>query len=253
MDSEQNPYAPPNSELNDPRQPAAVHSVDEALARGYDFSVDGVINQAWSRVKGYKGTLVSAAIVYFVALNLLSFVLAFVLALFSHGLGNPSPVADKLLEGVVSLLASALCAPLMAGTNLIGIRRAADQPATINEVFAHFGRFAALFATALAISGLVYAGTLLLLLPGIYLGVAYSLALPLVAERGLSPWQAMEASRKAINRHWFKVFGLYLTLGLFLLLSAIPLGIGLVWTLPMAFIAVGVLYRTLFGVLPPAN
>lgn len=38
-----------------------------------------------------------------------------------------------------------------------------------------------------------------------------------------------------------------------LLLSAIPLGIGLVWTLPLAFIAIGVLYRTIFGVLPPAN
>lgn len=253
MDSAPNPYAPPRSELHDAPTDAAVPSVEQALARGYDFSVDGVINQAWSRVKGHKGTLVCAAIVYVVAFNLLSVVVAFVLALFSQRLGSPVGVADKFLEGFASLFAGALCAPLMAGLNLIGIRRAAEQPATIHELFAHFGRFASLFATALAVSVLVYLGTLLLLLPGLYLGVAYSLALPLAAERGLSPWQALEASRKAVNRHWFKVFGLYLTLGLYLLLSAIPLGIGLIWTLPMAVIAVGVLYRTVFGVLPPAN
>ena len=136
---------------------------------------------------------------------------------------------------------------------MIGIRRAADQPATINELFAYFGLFVPLLVTGLAITVLTYLGLILLVLPGIYLGVSYALAIPLVVERGLSPWQAMEASRKAIGQHWFKVFGLFLALGLIMLLSAIPLLIGLVWTLPLAFIAIGVLYRTIFGVLPPAN
>ena len=71
-----------------------------------------------------------------------------------------------------------------------------------------------------------------------------------VVERGLTPWQALEASRKAITQHWFKVFGLFLLLGLITLISAIPLGIGLVWTIPLFVIAMGVLYRTIFGVLP---
>ena len=39
--------------------------------------------------------------------------------------------------------------------------------------------------------------------------MAYLLAIPLVVERGLSPWQALEASRKAITQHWFKVCLLY--------------------------------------------
>ena len=74
---------------------------------------------------------------------------------------------------------------------------------------------------------------LLLLIPGIYLSIAYRLAIPLVVERGLSPWQALEASRKAISQHWFKVFGLFFVLMLIMLLSMIPLGIGLIWTLPL--------------------
>jgi uncharacterized membrane protein len=78
------------------------------------------------------------------------------------------------------------------------------------------------------------------------------LAIPLVIDRGLSPWQAMEASRKAITQHWFKVFGLIFTLGLMILVSAIPLGIGLIWTLPLTVICMGILYRTIFGGLPAA-
>ena len=66
------------------------------------------------------------------------------------------------------------------------------------------------------------------------------LAIPLIVERGLSPWQAMEASRKAITQHWFKVFGLFLLLGL-------------IWTIPLFVMVMGVLYRTIFGVLPVAR
>ena len=100
---------------------------------------------------------------------------------------------------------------------------------------------------------LIYLGMILLLIPGIYLAVAYLLAIPLVVERGLSPWQALEASRKAITQHWFKVFGLFLLLGLIVMVSAIPLGIGLVWSIPLMVVAMGVLYRTIFGVLPAAQ
>ncbi|MED5611857.1 hypothetical protein VV867_29495 [Pseudomonas sp. JH-2] len=246
---EQNPYATPASQLQRNPTGAGAPSIEEALARGYDFRIGDVLGEAWHMVKGMKGTLVVAAIIYAVAVNLLSFVIAFVLGL----LGLIHDSEPGALQIIVSVLAGALCYPLLAGLNMIGIRRAADQPATINELFTYFGLFVPLLVTGLAITVLTYLGLILLVLPGIYLGVSYALAIPLVVERGLSPWQAMEASRKAVGQHWFKVFGLFLALGLIMMLSAIPLLIGLVWTLPLAFIAIGVLYRTIFGVLPPAN
>lgn len=246
---EQNPYATPASQLQQNPTGAGAPSIEEALARGYDFRIGDVLGEAWRKVKGMKGTLVVAAIIYAVAVNLLSFVIAFVLGL----LGLIHDSEPGALQIIVSVLAGALCYPLLAGLNMIGIRRAADQPATINELFTYFGLFVPLLVTGLAITVLTYLGLILLVLPGIYLGVSYALAIPLVVERGLSPWQAMEASRKAVGQHWFKVFGLFLALGLIMMLSAIPLLIGLVWTLPLAFIAIGVLYRTIFGVLPPAN
>jgi len=36
-------------------------------------------------------------------------------------------------------------------------------------------------------------------------------------------------------------------------IAGLPLGIGLIWTLPLLIVTMGVLYRTIFGVLPPSN
>lgn len=56
----------------------------------------------------------------------------------------------------------------------------------------------------------------------------------------------MEASRKIITKQWFKVFGLGICLGIIVAISAIPLGIGLIWTIPLAMLSMGILYQTIF-------
>jgi uncharacterized membrane protein len=95
---------------------------------------------------------------------------------------------------------------------------------------------------------MVLIGFVLLIIPGIYLAIAYYMAMPLVVEKGLSPWAAMEISRKTVSKRWFTMFFFGIVMMLILIVSAIPLGIGLIWTLPMAMIAYGVIYRNMFGI-----
>ena len=71
---------------------------------------------------------------------------------------------------------------------------------------------------------------------------------PLITDKGMGVWEAMETSRKAIHKCWFRVFGIYLLMILIYLVSMIPLGIGLIWTMPMIIMVGGILYRRLFGV-----
>ena len=52
--------------------------------------------------------------------------------------------------------------------------------------------------------------------------------IPLVIDRGMPVWDAMELSRTTVHRQWFQTFGLLLAAGLLILLSAMALGIGLV-------------------------
>jgi uncharacterized membrane protein len=61
----------------------------------------------------------------------------------------------------------------------------------------------------------------------------------------------MEASRKAIMHHWFKVFFLLLAMSLIIFASMLPLLIGLNWAYPMSVVLIGILYREIFGVEQP--
>lgn len=243
-----NPYAAPISNLREVQADGQVPSIEHALSRGYDFSIGAVLSESWQRIKGTKGIIIGGFIVFYAALFAISFVLGGALSIL--GILSENPTGVIVGEMAISLLASALAYPFMAGINMVGIRRAVDQPISFNEIFSHFGSTLPLLITAIVSMLLIYLGMFLLIIPGLYLAIAYMLAVPLVVERGLSPWQAMETSRKAISQHWFKVFGLFLLLGLITLIGVLPLGIGLIWAIPLFVISMGVLYRTIFGVRP---
>jgi hypothetical protein len=55
---------------------------------------------------------------------------------------------------------------------------------------------------------LVQISVLLCCLPSIYLQIAWLFSLPLVVDRRMDFWSAMELSRRVATRHWFKLFGL---------------------------------------------
>ena len=70
-------------------------------------------------------------------------------------------------------------------------------------------------------------GTILLIIPGVYLVVAYLFASYLVVDRRLDFWPAMELSRLTVNPRWFGYFAFMLLLALLNLAGALLLGLGL--------------------------
>jgi len=57
----------------------------------------------------------------------------------------------------------------------------------------------------------------------------------------------MSTSRQAIGKKWFSMFGLMVALFVINMLALIPLTLGLIWTIPMSTIAMGIAYRNMFG------
>ena len=137
--------------------------------------------------------------------------------------------------------------PVLVGLVMLGIKRAHDLELTIASVFDYYVLVWPLVFASIVMNILIIVGMVLLILPGIYLATAYMFALALIVDKRLSLWEALESSRKAVTAHWFKIFGLNILMALIILLSALPLGIGLFWTVPLAFIANGILYRKIFG------
>jgi len=267
-----NPYSAPQSNLELDTQ-GNVPSISEALSRGYDFSIGDVLSEAWSKVSGSKGTIMGAALLAFV----LMFIMLWITATISLVITKVAPVLGSVIQLILQIGISALIYPLIAGLFVISIRRAANYPIRFTLIFDFFNKalplllsylliniiiivpIALLVGAAMALtfaglpSAVVFLAGVIAGIYSIYLGIAYLFALPLIAERNLSPWQALEASRKAISQHWFKVFGLMLLCYILMVLSGFTLFIGLIWVMPLSFIALGIVYRTIFGVLPPAN
>jgi hypothetical protein len=93
------------------------------------------------------------------------------------------------------------------GLYFVFLKRLRGQPAVIADVFAGFSMaFVQLLLVGLVAGILTGLGMCCLLLPGIYLVVAWIFAVPLVIDKRLEFWTAMELSRKIVTRCWFEVF-----------------------------------------------
>ncbi len=209
-----------------------------------DFSAGSAIREAWSQTKGAKGTIWAAsAIMYLVILIILG----------GTGLLLPSLIMDRSsmtgLAGNLLFQVVINCFNILftAGLLLIGVRKVAEKSISWKMIFKGFSCAGKIIIAAILQFLLVTIGFLLLILPGIYLSMGYIMTIPLIVDKGLSPWQAMETSRKAVHKVWWKVAGIFTIMGLIFLVSFIPMAIGVIWTWPMFIILVGVVYRHLYG------
>lgn len=72
----------------------------------------------------------------------------------------------------------------------------------------------------------------LLLIPVIYVGVAYSWAYKFVVFYNMSFWEAMEASRRIITKKWFLIFVFLVIAGIIAGLGILLLCVGILFTFP---------------------
>ncbi len=242
-------YQTPESNLiNDNISTGDYGSIDKAIAGKYEFSIGDVLSEAWEKVKGSKWAFQLGFFYYFLV------VIGIVIGL-SIVVGGVVAVSENasaviFMEIAIQLGVNLVAMPMVMGTVMMGVKRSVDAPISGAMVFNYFSKMLPLFVTMILIYLIVFIGFMLFVLPGIYLLIAYYMAMPLVVEKGMSPWQAMETSRKAITHRWFSVFAMLLLLFVILIISSIPLGLGLIWTLPLAMIAYGIMYRNMFGIEP---
>jgi len=232
-----NPYQAPKADLNaQATNPGASGSLDDALAGRYSFEIGDVMREAWGMTSGMKGSFWGGAILLY---------LAYLAAAVVGGLIFKNLA---VLRMVFNILLGGLAPVLFLGLVAMGVRRAAGLRIGYDTAFGSFDKAVPAFIAGLLNTLLTYLGLILLIVPGVYLATGYCMSLPLIVDRNLSPWQALETSRKAITKRWFKYFGLLVCVGLVVIASAIPLGIGLIWTAPWAVNVIGVVYRRTFGV-----
>jgi uncharacterized membrane protein len=113
---------------------------------------------------------------------------------------------------LLSWLLGALLTPLYGGFFTVPALLAQGQRPSFGDFFAGYHHFLHLFLVGLIAPLIIAAGLILFTPIGIYLGVSYLLALPLVLDRRVSFWSALEASRRAVWQNFFPILGLMVLL-----------------------------------------
>ncbi|RLA68272.1 MAG: hypothetical protein DRQ78_01470 [Epsilonproteobacteria bacterium] len=209
----------------------------------YDFSVIEVIKKGFSRINGVKGTFIAAFVIYIIVAIVLQVVLSFIFPIQTNIPTEP----NNLNQLITTIIGFPVLMPLLAGITMLAINHSRGKDIAFASIFNYYHLAGKLSLATIAMYVMMFLGFLLFIIPGIYLMIAYVFMTPLIVDKGMNVWEAMETSRKAVTKHWFKVFGLSFMLGMIMLMGAIFFGIGLIWAIPLMFVTLhGILYPLIF-------
>ncbi len=240
----------------------------EILERDYDLDLGGCISRGWDLLQKNMGLLVGATLIY------LGIGIAFSL------LG-----AIPLIGAIFSLLSLFVTAPLMGGLFYVTLQAIRRQPASAGDVFEGFrrafiqlvlGYIVSTILTALCLIPAVIVGLAMLLpaithhhqpdpasviitgavglvclVPMIFLTVNWMFTLPLIVDKRLEFWPAMQTSWKMVRKHWWQLFGLVLLVGLINLGGLLLCCVGLLFSVPLGCAAMMYAYETIFSATQP--
>ena len=132
---------------------------------------------------------------------------------------------------------------LLGGLYLMIMRLDAGERPGMSALFDALPQFLPLVLASLAISALVFIGLILLVLPGLYLALAYGFTNLIIVERKLDFWPAMEASRRMVTEHFWNYLLLMLLFLALCIIGSIPFGLGLLVAVPVCLAAQYRYYR----------
>jgi hypothetical protein len=233
----------------------------EALAnaiRDSDYSVEigSCLSRGWNLVKANLGIAIGTTLLLYICMMACSFV--------------------PFIGGIVQM---ALQGPLMGGLYWFFLKLIRGQEATVGDGFSGFSRGWVQLMLASIVSGLLAmlsvvpaivafvvaiiaskgrepsmplliaaAGLFIVgLIPAVYLSVCWVFTLPLVVDKQIEFWPAMNLSRRVVHMHWGSVFGVLFVCGLIAGLGVLACGVGLLFTLPLFFAALMYAYEDIFG------
>lgn len=194
---------------------------DAILARGAKLDFGAALSRGLDLLKSDYWTFVGVTLVMSLVICAASMI----------------PLAGLLLTGV-----------LVGGLQYYFVRKLRGEKPELGDCFVGFSSMTgALILGALVSTVLTILGVICLILPGIYLAIAYKFTYLLVLDHKLDFWPAMEVSRRVITANWFLMFLLLIVAAILASLGTVLLIVGVVLTLPYGFAVFAAAYEQLVG------
>ena len=193
-------------------------------ARGAAVDVGSCITRGWALVRDNPGLTIGSTLL---------------VMLVSFGLS---------LLPVVGLVAFFINPVLFGGLAYTFARRIRGEQPSVGDAFCGFSlAFLHLGLAGLVSALLICVGLLLCVLPGIYLAVGYTFALPLVIDKKYDFWSAMEVGRRVAHKQWWTLFGLLIVAFLINVVGLLLCFVGWIVAAPVSIAALMYAYEDLFG------
>jgi uncharacterized membrane protein len=160
-----------------------------------------------------------------------------------------SPAQQILIE----LTMTFALAPLWTGVTMFAINTARKISLPVLSIFHYFKILPAVALAAICIDVLFKFGFMLFFIPGFYIVAATTFALPLIADKNMTPIKAVVCSIKMSNVYLVKMMQLYLLFLGMLIVVFISFGFAYLWIGPFYFNVKAIIYQDLFCDDKPAD
>jgi uncharacterized membrane protein len=227
-----------------------VAPTEVILSRDYAIDIGSCITRSWELVKQHLGPMVGITFLVVLIMGVINQLLGLLSTPAMTGMINEHQVTVGGIAIIfaTSFISTPVYVVLFAGLWKYYLKLIRGEPAGIGDAFGGFGPALGQLVLLGLVSGfLSLIGYALCVLPGIYLTVSWIFAIPLVMDRGMNFWEAMEFSRKVVAKHWFLMFALQLVVGLVAVSGLIACCVGIVVTLPIGWAALMYAYEDIFG------
>lgn len=192
----------------------------QLIQHGYQTDAGAYIRRGWEIFQQDMGMFIA----YTVLTLAISLVAAFI------------PFGPLLVSG-----------PLTAGFYIVANKISKGETYGFGTFFKGFDFFVQLLLYTLIGGIFIALGLLALIVPGIYLAVAYTFAPLFIVFAKMEFWDGMEYSRKLTTRKWWNIFGLILLLMLINMAGALAFLVGLLFTVPLSYCAIYAAFEDIVG------
>jgi uncharacterized membrane protein len=163
---------------------------------------------------------------------------------------NLPKAPDITLAILLQILGLVISIVLAIGLIKIALSFCDEQKPAIGTLFDAWGCFWRYVGAWILYILIMYAGLILLIIPGIIWAIKFSLCFYFVIDKGLGPIQALKASSRTTMGVKWDLFGFGILCGLINLLGLLCLIVGIFATYPMVMVASALVYRQLLAQTP---
>ncbi|MFP4520769.1 MAG: hypothetical protein ACLFQK_01355 [Fibrobacterota bacterium] len=149
---------------------------------------------------------------------------------------------------VIPIAGFVLAAIMSGGYIIVSFKHIKSLKTDFHDFFAIIEHFAPMALFVIAAGAIIIVGFFILVIPGIYFCISYILAAPLIIDRKMGFWKAMEESRNITGRNFARYAFFTIILLILNFAGLIPMGLGLLITIPLSAVAISVLYSEAVGI-----